>query len=747
MLRKLSGGSRQRAADAFDLVIAEKPALPAKPEAHNVKKKATLCVTPSEARFVRNNFGFWGKKRGAWNKGMKRRWFEVQGSRINYWLKREESKLAGTCRGSIKVVSIAPISTSSSDACELTISADSGRTYSVIVEEETVAEKVRGLFTHGASPMGGSGTATPRPSAMPVRHSRPRGLSTVFAPSADYDHTVSTAENYGAAGTETFGKFAGIRETLDFEYHGNYTKERQIFQDVLLENVTGAGHRYDSPWIVFTAGAMGAGKSHTISWMSSQGYFPLPDFVQLDPDVFRQAFPEWPEYREKDSLNAGHRTHLEAGFLVEIAMQHGLQSGHHIWVDGSLRDHEWFKVLFAKIQREHPQYQIAILFVFADQQVVMERVKQRELITGRVVPRDVLLDSLGRVPNSVEQLTPYVDFVAHIENSGVGEAQLTKVVSRESSHHHLGLELNWKVWREAMGGKKALQGRMHRMVEVDASWKQVSKRFALAFGIDRVEENAAYIDAAVEGHTVVMFSKTYCAYCHRAKEVLERENIEYHVLELDLMMLGTAIQLELEKKTGLSTVPQVFINGGFYGDCTYLLEAHEKGVLQRDIAGQHGRDISELVGRGSVSRMSMGNSKLFDSTSGGESVLESSMDRQSSRYSQSAAQSVRHLGVVGEGEEGLGVVGEGGEGKEEENGGSSAQKDFNVDLVIEQGERDRLLRAAVASGEIDEKERGILMDNPELPLPPDSSGFPIGSSAPTLTRCISVSCVFFSFLS
>jgi glutaredoxin len=185
----------------------------------------------------------------------------------------------------------------------------------------------------------------------------------------------------------------------------------------------------------------------------------------------------------------------------------------------------------------------------------MQRVKNREAITGRVVPRDVLLDSLGRVPNSVEQLTPFVDFVAHIENSGEGDPELTKVVSR-SQASKIGLELNWKVWREAMGGKKALHG---KMAEVEASWAQVSTRFALAFGIDRVEENIALIDAAVTENVVVVFSKTYCAYCHRVMQVLEEARINFHVLELDLMMLGTAIQLELEKKTGLATVPQVFI--------------------------------------------------------------------------------------------------------------------------------------------------------------------------------------------
>jgi Zeta toxin len=60
--------------------------------------------------------------------------------------------------------------------------------------------------------------------------------------------------------------------------------------------VVGAAVEKEGPWIVFTAGAMGAGKSHVIHWMSQRGSFPLPDIVQIDPDLFKCGFPEWESY-------------------------------------------------------------------------------------------------------------------------------------------------------------------------------------------------------------------------------------------------------------------------------------------------------------------------------------------------------------------------------------------------------------------------------------------------------------------
>jgi hypothetical protein len=47
---------------------------------------------------------------------------------------------------------------------------------------------------------------------------------------------------------------------------------------------------------------MGAGKSHVIQWMSANGCFPLPDIVQIDPDLFKIGFPEWDAYVKADPL-------------------------------------------------------------------------------------------------------------------------------------------------------------------------------------------------------------------------------------------------------------------------------------------------------------------------------------------------------------------------------------------------------------------------------------------------------------
>eukprot|EP00959_Pyramimonas_sp_CCMP1952_P272072 5688734-Pyramimonas_sp.AAC.1 len=78
---------------------------------------------------------------------------------------------------------------------------------------------------------------------------------------------------------------------------------------------------------------MGAGKGHVVKWMSRNGHFPLPDLVQIDPDQFKAAFPEWQGYVEASRQTAGVKTRLESGYLVEIAQHVAMNEQKNVWVD------------------------------------------------------------------------------------------------------------------------------------------------------------------------------------------------------------------------------------------------------------------------------------------------------------------------------------------------------------------------------------------------------------------------------
>lgn len=71
--------------------------------------------------------------------------------------------------------------------------------------------------------------------------------------------------------------------------------------------------------------------------------------------------------------------------------------------------------------------------------------------------------------------------------------------------------------------------------------------------------SSSNVDDMIAADPVVMFSKSYCPYCHRAKAVLKKKGVSFKAYELDQMSGGGTIQSTLVSKTGLTTVPNIFI--------------------------------------------------------------------------------------------------------------------------------------------------------------------------------------------
>jgi len=330
--------------------------------------------------------------------------------------------------------------------------------------------------------------------------------------------------------------------------------------------------------------------------------------------------PEWNGYLSKDSLAAGHMTHRESGYVVEIAQEAAMRKRKNVWIDGSLRDGDWYSRVFDDLRRRHPEYRIAIFHVFVPWEVVCSRAASRAETTGRVVPEAELLASFQQVPKSVEQLLPLADFVAHIDNSD--RPRLTKILAPVE-----GLETD------------------------SGNWDEVSNRFEVVPGLGRGRERDksatnSFITRLITQNRVVVFSKTYCSYCTRAKRLLaEKLGPEgAHVVELDTLTVqgdspqisscipdlldsfdarstgsrpsvssvlseraepsplnlsetglqdsrarelagvggfcGVVMQHHLAQMTGIRTLPQIFIDATFIGGCEELLQLQSGGRLE-----------------------------------------------------------------------------------------------------------------------------------------------------------------------
>ena len=76
---------------------------------------------------------------------------------------------------------------------------------------------------------------------------------------------------------------------------------------------------------------------------------------------------------------------------------------------------------------------------------------------------------------------------------------------------------------------------------------------------------------------VKVYSTTFCPYCVRAKQLLERKGVAYTEINLDKE--EPEVRLELTKKTNHRTVPQIFINDQVIGGFDQLYAIEKEGKL------------------------------------------------------------------------------------------------------------------------------------------------------------------------
>lgn len=248
--------------------------------------------------------------------------------------------------------------------------------------------------------------------------------ATSFTISSSYDYTKDTCANYAhpqpTDKIHFFGKYVAIRQHLESfqsRYNFVFTKERQLLQDELVSRVALRSTRQVRPWLVYTCGPMGAGKTYALSWLSQHGFFPLEYVVHMDPDHFKSAMPEWQGYLAQNQ-EAGTLCHAESKYISEIGLEIALAQSQNIWLDGSLRQPKYEARVIESIRQRYPLYHIAIFYVSCNRETALIRIEQRRQATGRGIPMEKFEDSFVAPTETLNLLTPKVDFVARIDSSG-----------------------------------------------------------------------------------------------------------------------------------------------------------------------------------------------------------------------------------------------------------------------------------------------------------------------------------------
>ncbi|KAL9123106.1 MAG: hypothetical protein Q9187_000335 [Circinaria calcarea] len=104
------------------------------------------------------------------------------------------------------------------------------------------------------------------------------------------------------------------------------------------------------------------------------------------------------------------------------------------------------------------------------------------------------------------------------------------------------------------------------------------------------------LNAILKRSPIIIFSKSYCPYSRKAKEIFEKYKIvpSPFIVELDMHPMGTHIQAALEKSTNRKTVPNVLIAGKSIGGGDDVEALHNKGELISKIKEMGGKRMMEV---------------------------------------------------------------------------------------------------------------------------------------------------------
>jgi glutaredoxin 3 len=81
---------------------------------------------------------------------------------------------------------------------------------------------------------------------------------------------------------------------------------------------------------------------------------------------------------------------------------------------------------------------------------------------------------------------------------------------------------------------------------------------------------------------VEIYTKTFCGFCWRAKQLLDGKGVEYREISVDFG--GEVKQEMIQRAEGKTTVPQIFIDGRHIGGCNELVALDRDGKLDELLA-------------------------------------------------------------------------------------------------------------------------------------------------------------------
>jgi cysteine synthase A len=100
----------------------------------------------------------------------------------------------------------------------------------------------------------------------------------------------------------------------------------------------------------------------------------------------------------------------------------------------------------------------------------------------------------------------------------------------------------------------------------------------------------AFVSQLIRDEAVVMFALEWCEFCGATRKLFTRLGITFKSVDLDAASfqhndMGIKVRAVLKARTGMPTIPQIWIGGVHLGGATDVFDAMRSGQMQRLLAG------------------------------------------------------------------------------------------------------------------------------------------------------------------
>jgi cysteine synthase A len=110
-----------------------------------------------------------------------------------------------------------------------------------------------------------------------------------------------------------------------------------------------------------------------------------------------------------------------------------------------------------------------------------------------------------------------------------------------------------------------------------------------ALTVDADDDAAGdFVTTAIQERSqpVVLFALEWCEFCWSLRRLFAKVGVRYRSIDLDSAELRNArwggnVRAALTARTGVTTIPQLFVGGRFIGGCTEVIDGWDRGTLQR----------------------------------------------------------------------------------------------------------------------------------------------------------------------